>query len=319
MPYMTASSFLGLGRESVIGTPVSPTVYLPVEAPDTEPKVTWLQDQGLRGSPVDLYGEQPGVQWEEISLKGNAFPDTIQHLFRAELGGTDAVTGTGPYTHTIKLLNSPTTGSQPPTYTLVDYDGTDYARQIAAARADTLDITFGTDAALGWAAKFVGNPQANIAKPSQSFSSELFVPSWNAAITVDAGAVATVENGEINIKRGTAPIHTMQGTADPYSNFAGPISVSGKLTMVYEAGNDTLASGTSRDPHIVVITLTEPVSGHSIAFTMSQLQYVDPKINRGKSYVEIDTAFNAEANTTDASSGYSPIKTVTINSVSGAA
>lgn len=319
MPYMTASTFLGLGRQSAHGTPVAPTVYLPCETPDTDPRVTWLTDEGLRGSPVELYGEQPGVQWAEISVKGKAFPDTFQILARAELGGVDTVTGTGPYVHTQKLLNSASTGSQPPEWTVVDYDGTDYARQIGDARTDNLDITFGADQAVEWSTKFVGNPIADIAKPTQSFGTELFVPSWNASLSIAGSPVDVLENGELNLSRGTAPIHTMQGTDAPYQAFAGPLAVSGKFTYVYEAGNSVLADGTSRATKVVVLTLTEPVSGHSIAFTMSKLQYTDPKINRGNNYVAVDTSFMAEANTTDASSGYSPIKIVTTNGVSTAA
>lgn len=318
MPYMVASSFLGLGKEVTRGTPIAPTVYLPVDAPDDEQKVTWLKDAGLRGSPVDNYGDVPGVISQEITYKGNVFPDTIQHLFLACLGGPDTKTGSGPYAHAIPLLNNAATGSQPPSYTLVDYDGTDQARKIAGAQMDTLDLTFGADAAMTWAAKSIGFQQVNESAPTPSFSTELFVPAWSNVASIGGSPFATVETGELNFARSTAAIFTA-GQQNAFSNFAGPLALSGKMTFVYEAENAGFLSTGTWSKEIIDLLFTEPQSGDTVEITMSQVQFEDPKITRGKTYVELDVTIMAEANTTDAVTGYSPVTTVTTNSVSAAA
>jgi hypothetical protein len=72
-----------------------------------------------------------------------------------------------------------------------------------------------------------------------------------------------------------------------------------------------------------VITFTDPndvtaTVNHSVAFTMSKTQYMEPKRTQGKAYVEVEANFEAISNATDTASGLSPISTTTINAVSAA-
>jgi len=65
--------------------------------------------------------------------------------------------------------------------------------------------------------------------------------------------------------------------------------------------------------------MTDPNdTGHSFAVTMTSVQFHDVKRTRGKEYTEVEVSFTANANATDASTGYSPIATTTINGVSTA-
>lgn len=321
MPYMVASSFLGIGKETTRGTAVAPVVYLPVDPVDVAFMTTWLPDTGLRGSPVDNYGNSAGVQHEEVTVKGNVFADTIQHPFLAALGGPDVVTGSGaPYAHAIGLLNAPSTGSQPPSYTLVYYDGTDHARQVTGAQLDELNIMFAADAALTYSVKFIGNPQTNVSAPTSAWSTEIFIPAWDTVLLVDTVQSHVVMDGEIDLKRGTAPIFTAAGVTSPYRNFAGKIAASGKFSFVYESGDSTLATGSSAaTKHVIVATFTEPVSTHHFAVTMSQVQYQNPKIDQGKEFVAVTTDFVAESNVTDGPTSYAPCSVVVTNAVAAAA
>jgi hypothetical protein len=51
---------------------------------------------------------------------------------------------------------------------------------------------------------------------------------------------------------------------------------------------------------------------------MSKCQFEAPKRSQGKAFVEIEVEFVGVANATDAISGYSPLKTATVNGVSTA-
>lgn len=319
MPYMTASSFLGLGKETTRGTAVAASVYLPCDSPQWDPKITWLADQGLRGSPVDLYGDVAGVRSDEYAVKGNVFLDTLPHLLLALLGGPDTKTGAGPYDHSIPLLRSASTGNQPPSYSLTDYDGTASARRIPGAMLDTLTLAFGVESAFTWDSKWIGAVAADVTPPTETFSTEVFVPAWSTAVTIGGVASSVVVDGTIECKRSTTPIHT-NGQQGPHVVFAGPLAVAGKLTLVYEAttGPAALAAGLAATKQTLALVFTDPTSGHHSDFTMSQVQYEDPKVSRGKTYVELEVAYMAEANATDAVTGYSPITTVTTNSVSTA-
>jgi hypothetical protein len=130
---------------------------------------------------------------------------------------------------------------------------------------------------------------------------------------------AYIVEGEIRFNRNTAPIFTM-GTQAPRVSFAGPLEVTGRLLAVVESTSDIFSNATNGyalfdGPQATVITLTDPVSSNTIAFTMTKAQFSDVKRQRGKAFVEVEVNFTANANATDATTGYSPIATVTTNSI----
>lgn len=88
---MSAEAYVGLGFETTRGTGVVPTYYLPCEKPKWSPIVTWLPDEGLRGSPSKTYSRQAGVRHDTFEISGFAFLDTFPMLIRAMLGATDTV------------------------------------------------------------------------------------------------------------------------------------------------------------------------------------------------------------------------------------
>jgi len=328
--FLTANSYLGLGLEgSYSGTTwtgargtVAPTIkFIPITSPQVTPTQVFLRDEAFRGSPVSTYGHVAGVRHDEYDAKGYLFPDTFPILMRGILGGTDTVTGSGTYTHTLKLLNDPATspnGSQPPSLSIQDFDGANAFQMLATQMAD-MTLTFGAEAAAEWTAKFIGNPYTSISAPSASFSTNTFVPGWNITTSIGGSSINYVVDGEIKVDRKTAPIFT-QGTQAPRTNFAGPVEVTGRLLMVVDSTSDLFSVGSSAyglsdSPQSLVIALTEPTSTNTSTFTMSQVQFHDPKRNRGKSYVEIEVQFTAEADATDATTGYSPLKFSQTNSV----
>ncbi len=115
-------------------------------------------------------------------MKGSVFLDTLPILLLMLLGGPDTKTGTtGAYVHTIPLLNDPTNGSQPPAYSLADYDGTNTAKRLAGAKLDSLNFDFGVESAFTWDAKFLAYIAGSLSTPTPVFSTELFVPAWSCA------------------------------------------------------------------------------------------------------------------------------------------
>lgn len=338
--YLSSNSYLGLVKETVAGTtPASAPAdaslqWLPV-ANDVaiSPMQTFLRDEALRGSPTQVYDQVQGVRHDEVDFKSHVYADSFPLLLAAVLGSPDTKTGAGPYTHTIGLLNSPTTGSQPPTYSILDFDGANYF-VTTASQAASLSLAFGAEQAAESTVKFMANPYtATTSLPSNafsagaSFSTESPIPTWDTTITIGGGAALTyIESGELMLDRKTAPIFTM-GSQAPFDNFAGPLEVSGKFTAVVNSNADPFSTGSTayaltRNPQAVVITLTDPNDAtagtqHSIAFTMSTVQFHDVKRTVGKQYTSLEVSFTANANTTDKMvSGYSPIKTVSTNGTS---
>jgi hypothetical protein len=318
--FMTANSFLGLGIETTRGTAAASPKFIPITGPQVTPMQVFLRDEALRGSPTTVYDMVAGVRHDEYDVKGYVYADTFPILLRSILGGTDTLAGAGPYTHGIKLLNNQT-GSQPPSVTIQDFDGAT-AFQMTGAQMSELALTFGAEAAAEWSAKFVGNPYTQISAPSPSISTASFVPGWNITTSIAGTSLAYIAEGEVRFARNAAPIFT-QGTQAPRVNFAGPLEVSGRLLAVVETTSDIFSNATTGyglfdSPQATVITLTDPVSSNSVALTMTKTQFSDVKRQRGKAYVEVEVNFTATANATDATTGYSPIATVTTNNISTA-
>ena len=249
MPYMSVNSYVGLGIETTVGTASSNIKFIPVTTPQVTPQQMWLRDEAYRGSAVAVYNTVLGVRHDEYTFKGYVFADTFPLLAKAALG-YEAISGSTVYTHTTGLLKN-TTGSQPPSLTIQDFDGAN-PFQIVAGQLGDLKVTFGAEAALEYDAKIIGNPFTVLGtNPTAAFSTDAFIPSWDVSLTINGTAVTVLVDGELNMTRGTAPIFTAAGTFAPYRNFAGPLDVTGRMKFVVEAsdpmifGNSTTVSTTT--------------------------------------------------------------------------
>ena len=337
MAFLSANSYMGLVVEATRGTlPTGGTpVYIPVTSPQVTPMQTFLRDEAFRGSPTLVNDQVQGVRHDEYDAKFYLFADTFGTLVKATLGGTDTVTGSTVYTHNIKLLNNAAVGSQPQSYSIFDFDG---ANQfvMTGAQADSLNITFGAEAAADATVKFMANPYTSYTSAPAPFttlslSTEHLIPAWDTSITIsgiNSGAALTyIATGELSLARKTAPIFTM-GTQAPLVNFAGPIEVTGKFTAIVNSTSDAWSTGNTaealtRSPQTMTITMTDPndttsATNHSIAFTMTSVQFHDVKRTRGKEYTEVEVSFTANANATDATTGYSPVQATIVNAVAAA-
>jgi hypothetical protein len=330
--FLSANSFHGLAKETTRGSlPASGAIYIPVMTPAIVPNQVFLRDSAMRGSPVETYDMVQGVRHDELDAKYPLYADTFPNLLVAVLGSTDTVTGTGPYTHVIGLLNAPTTGSQPPSYSLLGFDGANYFT-MTGAQAASLDIQFSSEQTADGTVKWIGNPYVSATTAPAPFgtlslSTEAMVPGWSVGVTVGGTSFAYIASGNVMLERKTAPIFTA-GTQAPYTNFAGPLVVTGKFTGLISTNADPWSTGSSataltRSPQAVVVTFTDTndqsVSvNHSIALTMTDVQFEKPKRTVGKEYTEIEVEFEARSNATDAISGYAPVKTTTINGTTAA-
>ena len=331
--YMTASSYLGFVAEVTRGTtPGSGTVFwVPVSAPQVTPNQMFLRDEAFRGSPAKLYNEVAGVRHDEYSLKTYLYADTFPVFVKGALGGTDTVTTTtASYSHSIPLLNSASTGSQPLSYSVCDFDGANWFT-MPGGQLDEMTLTFGAEVAGEVEVKYVTNPYVSAtAAPapftSLSYTAEQMIPAWNTAVTIASSPLTYISSGELKIARGTKPIFT-GGSQTALSNFAGPIEVTGKLTGVVYSNADPFTTGTGyalgTSAQSLNISLTDPADIHtaihdSIAFQMTNVQFQMSKRTRGKEYTEFEVEFHAESNTTDAASGYAPIKATIVNGISTA-
>jgi len=126
--------------------------------------------------------------------------------------------------------------------------------------------------------------------------------------------------GNIDMKRPVTPIYGVANVQTPYQVFLGALEVTGKATFLME--NDTQLTNylTNTQPALVFNWTTGTGATQTqIQATMTKGAYTLAVIERSKDFVEVVVDFNAQGNLTDAgTTGYSPIKWVVKNAVSGA-
>jgi hypothetical protein len=317
--FATNQSFFGLVPEATRGTPVTPaTVWMPYKSPQQTPTQTYLPDEGLRGNPVSIYDEILGVRHDLMEFKGDVHLDSFGNLIEGILGGTDTITGAGPYVHTIPLLNSAAVGSQPKSYTLYDFNGYQ-CEQMAGGQLDSVEVAFTIAGSVEYTAKWLGQPFTVVSTPTtQTFSGvDKLIPAWNNAVQIAGVSSPIMVDGTCMMARSTEAVHAA-GSQGPVVTFAGPLKVTGKLTFLTVASDAISPAALAYTPQALTFTFTDPASSHTMLLQMSKVQFMNPKYERGKIYVTVSVDYEAEANTTDATAGYSPIKAIVTNAQSTA-
>lgn len=308
---MTANGYAGFAVEATRGSAAAVSTFTPIGDPKVEPKITWLDDSALRGSPTMHYDQVPGVRVDNYSAKEFWYWDQSPNRIRAALGSTDSVSAS---VHTIGLANVPQTGSQPPSYTIIN-DSVDNTYQMTGSQLGDFTLTLGADAAVELATTWVTAPYTTVGSVAAVETASHLAPAWNCTASIGGTSVAVIENFELDIKRNSAAIFTL-GTQGPYRQWAGPIDVGGKLTLVIEYGTNYNAQALTRNQQLLQLQITDPVTSYYSYFQMSAAQLEDPVITVGKAYLTLEANFVACANTTDqVNGGYSPILTKSFNNI----
>lgn len=318
MPFPTARSYLGIAKETVRNTAIAPVDSIPIKTFAPVDVIQFLDDKGLRGSEIELYGTVPGPQWSTFDFTGDVFPDTIGYLLAGVLCDY-ASSGAGPVIHTFGVLNSGD-GQATKGYTIADYDAltaTSGARYFPGATMDELQFKFNADGLLEYDAKYLAMPSSPVptTAPVKTFGTLLPTPAYIATATIGGGVVTTVESGTLTLKRKVTAIHTVDGTPSPYRLFQGPVTASGTLTFVAEDETELLRYLNNTQPALDINYGAAINAATALQVHMSKVAYKTAKVERGKDYAEVVVTYDALGNTTDAtaSGGYGLVKATLTN------
>lgn len=324
--YPGAKRFVGWAKEVTPGTPVAPTVTMPVDSCDPDPQITWLDDTALRGSMAELYGRYPGPQMGGLDIKGPVFADSIGHPLYNLLGDYAVQGSAAPYTHTFALLNSGS--AQPVTHTITDYTGTTAtvgARAYPWTCLTDITLTWNAEQLCTWEGKavgMIGAPAASAPTPSLSTVAQP-IPSWRGQIGIGGPAsggtlMPNVSELEVTLSRTVTSYNTIDGTPDPYTFARGTVTASGKLTVVAKDENPLLNMLNNVQPQLQVI-LTNGGSGSglvSLQLDVQKAAYKTTKITFGDVFT-YEVEWDAVSNTTNVggSAGYGPATLTLQNAV----
>jgi hypothetical protein len=312
-------SYLGIAKETTKGTVVAPTDFIPVAKDSLKPQdmVDALYDTGLRGSNVLNYNYIPGRKHSTFDFGGAVFADTIGYGLAGIMGACATTGASAPYTHTISLLNSLTTGTdtQPISYTLTDF----YAvavRSYPGCQFSDFSLKFNADGMLEYDTKTMGFSSSTVSDPTPTFSTVLPTPVWRGTVSIGGSAVSNAMTGNIDLKRPVTPIYGISNTQDPFQVFLGPLEVTGKITFIMETDAQLTNFLNNSQPAIVLNwAYGAGASAVQIQATITKGAYTAAVIERGQDFVQVTIDLNGQGNTTDdgASGGFAPIKWVLQN------
>jgi hypothetical protein len=312
-------SYLGIAKETTKGTVVAPTDFIPVAKDSLKPQdmVDPLYDTGLRGSNVLNYNYIPGRKHSTFDFGGAVFADTIGYAIAGVMGACATTGASAPYTHTISLLNSLTSGTdtQPISYTLTDFYAVD-VRSYPGCQFSDFSLKFNADGMLEYDTKTTGFSSSTVSDPTPTFSTVLPTPVWRGTVSIGGSAVSTAMNGNIDMKRPATTIYGVASTQDPFQVFLGPLEVTGKITFIME-NDDQLTNFLNNTQPAIVLNWAYGAGAAAVQIqaTITKGAYTAAVIERGQDFVQVTIDLNAQANTTDdgASGGFAPIKWVLQN------
>ena len=318
MPLPSSSSFFGISKEVTKGTGVPATAFIPWTTFTPVDTILYLEDKAMRGAAVDVYNEIAGPIYSTIACGGPVFADTFPWVVAGLLGDLVTTGATAPFSHAISTKNSG--DFQPGSKSITDFYGIagTNSRQFTGAQFSDLALKFDATGMLEWTGSCTAFASALVTKPTQSFTTIPPYASWVGTTNIGGSAITKLEIGEIDVKRPVSVIHSVDGTQAPYGIWVGPVSVTGKLTLVHEDDSELIRYLTNTQPSLTIDFTTGAAAALTeVKAQMTICAYVVANIVRGKDYVQTDVTFTAIANSTDvgASGGYSPIKFTCQNAV----
>jgi adenosine/AMP kinase len=236
-----------------------------------------------------------------------AYPLAFTHADKAIVRGLTS--------HAFSLLNnSPSTGNQPPSCTLTDYAGETDWRELAAAQLDSINITGAADALPKATYAWFANKSVTPSAPEPSYSTAEAPPGWTVQASIGGTQVGYLVNWEFDLKRNVKNIPAITGSQNYYQHFAGPLEVTGKLTVLEDPSATWLTAFENGEQVSIDVTLSDVESGFALNLHTSKSKFTSGDLDRSKEYVEVPLAFQTIPSAADAlAGGVSPIKATVAN------
>lgn len=309
MPQNSALSHFGIGKETVLGTYVVPTLFLPTDgAPKPLDTFERIEDVSYDANRTELRGVYDGIHDGSIGWSGLFYPEVPGLLLRG-LGFTDTVTGAGPFLHTFKL---PAAGTQGYSFSATLYDTVE-ARGWTGQMVDTLGLKIDTSGSAKYDVAMKGFPSAAQSTPTPTFATTPAWLNWQAQFSLAGSTSNKVVSGELTFAQNVDTIHTLANTQSPLTTFAGSLTAGGKFKAIYDATTE-IARYRGNTQVAVALTLTHPTAPNVLTFTSTVGAYFAAPIDLGNKYAMVDMEWKGIFNATDAG----PMAITLSNSVAGA-
>lgn len=304
----TYRQVLGLARETTWGTAVVATTFFPVSKPSGF--VPQFEDDVDDADRNNASGEQAYYQGVGLTPfdtgEMSVWPDDSLFWLFALLG-VDTISGAGPYTHPLTLLNT----GDPSSFTLTLFDNLiATARRITGAQVNEVTLKWATKGKLTIQAKGVGKIADTVAKPAEVFSAAAKFLGWQYTANV-GGANTKMEEGELTLRRQVDPVYGGNSTQDMNQRSIAELYVAGRFTFAPSDDTEkTLYTANTQPASSLVWTS----GANTLTLQMTKTAFgKGGDIDRGNKYSRTVVPFRAIANATDAGTGNGPIKIIGVN------
>lgn len=253
---------VALAKETVWGTGVTPTDTIPVSDSTGQTNIEEIFDDGYRGQAGLVYDAKQGVGHGEVSFDGPVFPVEIGHLLMA-IFGQDTIAGTGPYTHTFKVV------ALPPSYTIERLHGiaAAQAQRYTGARCGSLGFSWDSASGfLGFSSQWMSKMGSVVTGANPTATATGFFPGRLGVIN-STNLTGRLVSGEFNLTR-ELEVRSVGGQQEPAHINVDRLDATLNLMLLAEDLSDytRYLAGVRQSVDLV---LDDTVANNSITFTIT--------------------------------------------------
>jgi hypothetical protein len=295
----TFDQLVAIGKETVFGTAVAPTIATPVTEFSAIPQNEEWFDEGRRGLPSMAFDAVQGVGHSEFTIEGTVYPEDIGHLLMMIFGQVTTTGAADPWSHEFTIA-----AGVPPSYTIIDrtFNAASGNRQFAGCRVGELVVSWNAgEGVFGYRATGIGLTPTIVAADATVAAPDTPWPGWNAVVT-SAGLTGLVASGEITFSRELQVVHTGADSQDPRHINVGQIDVRGNVLATIEddlTGAYTAFLNATRQSFQVLFDIVATNRSLDILLTDADLAAEPIELDRGGVGVFNRVNFRGIHNATD--------------------
>lgn len=227
---------LGIAVETVRGTAVNPTYWLPyVTMSFFDRTETAREEQGM-GNIADSDSIFVTMKMGQGDIESQLYDNALGYILSSLLGNVPVSTGSNPYTHTFTLSNS----NQPKSLSLYWQDP-DRSYMFPLAVVGSLQMTIEPNGIVSYTVEFKSKYARDWAAQTPNFTSlgskflhqHLQVKLASSIAGLSGATAISLKNLDVTISRNTI-FDSVMGTVEPEDVLAQQISVEGSLNLNLE-------------------------------------------------------------------------------------
>jgi hypothetical protein len=204
--------------------------------------------------------------------------------------------------HQSALLNNSSSGNQPPSVTINDYNGEEW-RQLAGCQMGEFQIKGNATGLVQVTTSFFGNAAITPSTPTPSFSGIQTPAPYSTAIYLGGSLAPFVEEWEFDFTRDTKPVPAVTGQTAYLAYMAGPSQAKGKLTFVEQSGSAQMAAYLAGTIQTLSVTVFDDVTGSALEIYSTKCLFTKGSLPRDGEYVKAAIEFQLLPSTTDQIAG----------------